>query len=140
MPGTRRVSASRLLARIIILLGTQPQYGHSPPTSSASTPTTARPASARLPATSSPPGPMPMTTTSASRTDGRCSATGLPCRRRCGGQRGERVGLACRRGPDPLQDGVPVELFETACLDLVPPAGRGDVRVVTAAQRVRRDG
>ena len=46
MPGIRRPSASRSAARIIILDGTQPQYGHSPPTSRASTPATARPASA----------------------------------------------------------------------------------------------
>ena len=47
MPGIRRPSASRSAARIIILDGTHPQYGHSPPTSLASTPATARPASAR---------------------------------------------------------------------------------------------
>ena len=33
---TRRASASAFAARIIILLGTQPQYGHSPPTRSRS--------------------------------------------------------------------------------------------------------
>ena len=38
MPGIRRPSASRSAARIIILDGTQPQYGHSPPTSRSSTP------------------------------------------------------------------------------------------------------
>ena len=38
----RRVSAISVEPRIIILLGTQPQYGHSPPTSSRSTPTTDR--------------------------------------------------------------------------------------------------
>ncbi len=37
MPGIRRASASRFAARIIIFDGTQPQYGHSPPTSLAST-------------------------------------------------------------------------------------------------------
>jgi hypothetical protein len=66
MPGIRRPSASRLAARIIILDGTQPQYGHSPPTSLASTPATASPASASRPAACSPPGPMPMTMTSTS--------------------------------------------------------------------------
>jgi hypothetical protein len=64
IPSTRRASASRSAARIIILLGTQPQYGHSPPSSFASMPTTDSPAWARRPATSSPPGPMPRTTTS----------------------------------------------------------------------------
>ena len=64
MPGIRRPSARRSAARIIILDGTQPQYGHSPPTSLASTPATDRPASARRSAASSPPGPMPMTTMS----------------------------------------------------------------------------
>ena len=49
MPGMRRPSASRSAALIIILDGTQPQYGHSPPTSLASTPATASPASASLP-------------------------------------------------------------------------------------------
>src|SRR4051812_32467780 len=43
-----------------------PQYGHSPPTRRSSTPTTSRPAAARLFATSSPPGPRPITTTSTS--------------------------------------------------------------------------
>ena len=62
----RRPSASRSAARTIIFEGMQPQYGHSPPTSSASIPTTLRPASARLPATSSPPGPKPTTTASQS--------------------------------------------------------------------------
>src|ERR671919_1646354 len=65
MPGMRRPSASRLAARIIIFDGTQPQYGHSPPTNWRSTPTTSRPASASRPATSSPPGPIPITTASA---------------------------------------------------------------------------
>ena len=65
MAGIRRPSARRSAARIIILEGTQPQYGHSPPTSSPSTPRTERPASARRPAASSPPGPRPTTTTSA---------------------------------------------------------------------------
>ena len=46
MPGMRRPSARRSAARTIILDGMQPQYGHSPPTSSASMPTTSRPASA----------------------------------------------------------------------------------------------
>ncbi len=64
MPGTRPASASRFPARIIILLGTHAQYGHSPPTSSASTPTTSSPSSASVPATCSPPGPIPITTTS----------------------------------------------------------------------------
>jgi len=48
MPGIRRPSASRFAALIIILDGTQPQYGHSPPTSRDSTPATASPASASL--------------------------------------------------------------------------------------------
>ena len=73
MPGTRRASASRSAARIIILEGMHPQYGHSPPTSSASMPTTSSPASASRPATSSPPGPMPTTITSA------CSAHLCSC-------------------------------------------------------------
>ena len=64
MPGIRRPSAIRSAARIIIFEGTHPQYGHSPPTSRLSTPATASPASARVPAACSPPGPMPMTTTS----------------------------------------------------------------------------
>jgi hypothetical protein len=72
MSGIRRPSASRCAARIIILLGTHPQYGYSPPTSFSSTPTTAKPASASRPATSSPPGPIPITTTST------CSATSAP--------------------------------------------------------------
>src|SRR5215472_9470986 len=63
-PGMRRASASRSAARIIILLGTQPQYGHSPPTRDFSIPTTLNPAWANDPAASSPPGPMPITTTS----------------------------------------------------------------------------
>ena len=50
--------------RIIILLGMQPQYGHSPPTRLYSTPTTDRPACASRPAASSPPTPSPTTTTS----------------------------------------------------------------------------
>ena len=66
MPGMRCASASRLAARIIILDGTQPQYGHSPPTSRSSTPATDRPAAASRSAASSPPGPMPTTTTSTS--------------------------------------------------------------------------
>ncbi len=66
MPGIRRASASRFAARIIIFDGTHPQYGHSPPTSLASTPVTCRPASASLPAASSPPGPIPITTMSVS--------------------------------------------------------------------------
>ena len=57
IPGIRWPSASRSAARIIILDGTQPQYGHSPPTSLASTPATRRPASASWPAAYSPPGP-----------------------------------------------------------------------------------
>src|SRR5690349_8514287 len=51
---------------MIILLGTHPQYGHSPPTRADSMPTTPRPASARRPATNSPPTPSPTTITSAS--------------------------------------------------------------------------
>src|SRR5580704_7879656 len=51
---------------MIILLGTHPQYGHSPPTRADSKPTTPRPASARRPATNSPPTPSPTTITSAS--------------------------------------------------------------------------
>ncbi len=43
MPGMRRPSASRSAARTIILEGMHPQYGHSPPTSSASMPTTSSP-------------------------------------------------------------------------------------------------
>jgi len=61
----RRDSARRSAARIIIFDGMHPQYGHSPPTSPVSMPMTDRPADARLPATSSPPGPIPSTTTSA---------------------------------------------------------------------------
>src|ERR1019366_6560700 len=64
LPGIRRPSANRSAARTIVLDGMQPQYGHSPPTSSASMPTTWRPASASFSATSSPPGPIPTTTTS----------------------------------------------------------------------------
>src|SRR5215470_13185595 len=64
MPGTRLVSAIRLAARIIILEGTHPKYGHSPPTRRDSTPVTCSPASASVPATYSPPGPRPSTTTS----------------------------------------------------------------------------
>ena len=79
MPGIRRPSASRSAARIIIFDGTQPQYGHSPPTSLASTPATRRPAWASCPAVYSPPGPRPMTTTSTS-----CSLTrDLPRRGAC---------------------------------------------------------
>ena len=66
MPGIRRPSASRSAARIIILDGTQPQYGHSPPTSRSSTAATSRPASASRSAASSAPGPIPMTITSTS--------------------------------------------------------------------------
>lgn len=77
--GTRPASASRFPARIIILLGTHPQYGHSPPTSSASTPTTSSPASASVPATYSPPGPSPTTTTSA------CSFALMPASPRSSG-------------------------------------------------------
>src|SRR5260221_3363614 len=73
IPGILRPSVSRSAARIIIFEGTQPQYGHSPPTSLSSTPATTRPASASWPAAYSPPGPMPMTTTSTS-----CSLTGPP--------------------------------------------------------------
>src|ERR1022692_4649177 len=73
MPGMRRPSVSRPAARIIILDGMHPQYGHSPPTSLACTPATARPASASRPATSPPLGPRPMTTTSTS-----CSFTCAP--------------------------------------------------------------
>src|SRR5690349_1458117 len=46
----------------------QPQYEHSPPTSSASTRTVSRPRSATRPAATSPAGPPPSTTTSAVRT------------------------------------------------------------------------
>ena len=63
-PGMRRASASALPARVIIFVGMQPQYGHSPPTRVFSTPTTDRPAAASRPAASSPPTPRPMTTTS----------------------------------------------------------------------------
>src|SRR5258708_8852742 len=70
IPFTRAVSASRFAALIIIFDGMQPKYGHSPPISRDSMPATARPASARRSATSSPPGPIPMTTTSNS-----CSLT-----------------------------------------------------------------
>ena len=52
---------------IKILVGMHPPYGHSPPTSVFSTPTTFSPAVARRPATSSPPTPKPMTTTSTCR-------------------------------------------------------------------------
>src|SRR5262245_21803138 len=64
MPGMRRASASRLAARTIILLGTQPQYGHSPPTRLPSMPATDIPASASFPTRSSPPGPSPTTSAS----------------------------------------------------------------------------
>ena len=67
MPSIRRPSVSRLPARIIILEGTQPQYGHSPPTSRSSKPATARPDSASRLAAYSPPGPIPMTTMLTSR-------------------------------------------------------------------------
>src|SRR5258708_36452283 len=70
IPFPRAVSASKFAALIIIFDGMQPKYGHSPPISRDSMPATARPASARQPATSSPPGPIPMTTTSNS-----CSLT-----------------------------------------------------------------
>jgi hypothetical protein len=73
MPGTRRVSAIRLPARIIILVGMQPQYGHSPPTRRSSMAVTCNPASARVPAAYSPPGPMPITATSV------CSASSMRC-------------------------------------------------------------
>ena len=66
MPGIRRPSVIRSAALIIIFEGTQPQYGQSPPTRLPSTPATASPASARVPAACSPPGPIPMTTTSTS--------------------------------------------------------------------------
>ena len=56
-PSTRRDSASTSAPRRIIFDGMQPKYGHSPPTRRASTPSTGWPASATVPATSSPPGP-----------------------------------------------------------------------------------
>ena len=43
-PSMRRPSASRFAARITILLGMHPKYGHSPPTRRSSTPTTESPA------------------------------------------------------------------------------------------------
>src|SRR4029453_15897006 len=50
----------------MILEGMHPQYGHSPPTSFRSMPRTSMPASAVLPATSSPPTPRPITIRSCS--------------------------------------------------------------------------
>src|SRR5579862_563946 len=63
--GTLRASPSASAARTIIFVGTQAQYGHSPPSNVDSTPITSRPARASVFASSSPPGPMPTTTTSA---------------------------------------------------------------------------
>ncbi len=63
-PGTRRAAASTSPGRISALLGIQPQYEHSPPTSSRSTMATERPASAQRPAAFSPAGPAPITITS----------------------------------------------------------------------------
>ena len=59
-PAARRQPlAARGAERIISFDGVQPQNGHSPPTRSRSTPTTARPASASLRAAYSPPGAEP---------------------------------------------------------------------------------
>src|SRR6202165_1281957 len=60
-PGMRRPSATMSSSRIIIFVGIQPKYGHSPPTRLLSMPTTFSPLSAREPAISSPPTPMPRT-------------------------------------------------------------------------------
>jgi hypothetical protein len=49
MPGIRRAWGKRVPARIIIFDGTHPQYGHSPPTSLASTLVTCGPASVSPP-------------------------------------------------------------------------------------------
>src|SRR5205085_10822246 len=65
-PGTRRAAASESPGRSRVLLGMQPQYEHSPPTSSFSTRTTDSPRSAQRPAATSPAGPPPITTTSTS--------------------------------------------------------------------------
>jgi hypothetical protein len=67
IPGMRRTSASRLPALIIIFDGIQPQHGHSPPTRLSCTAATDTPALASFVAAYSPPGPMPITTTSNSR-------------------------------------------------------------------------
>src|SRR6516225_4236395 len=63
-PGARRAAASTSPGRMSVLEGMQPQYEHSPPTSSRSTRATVRPPSARRPAACSPAGPAPTTTTS----------------------------------------------------------------------------
>jgi len=63
-PGTRRAAASTSPGRSRTLEGMHPQYEHSPPTSSRSTMATDSPASAQRPATFSPAGPAPTTTTS----------------------------------------------------------------------------
>ena len=63
-PGTRDAAARMSPGRMSVLLGMQPQYEHSPPTSSTSTSATCSPPDAARPATFSPAGPPPMTTTS----------------------------------------------------------------------------
>src|SRR5262249_13888678 len=63
-PATRRAAATTSPGRSSTLDGMQPQYEHSPPTSSRSTMPTDRPCSAQRPAATPPAGPAPMTTTS----------------------------------------------------------------------------
>src|SRR6266496_888518 len=63
-PGNRRAAAYSSIGRSSALLGTQAQNEHSPPTSSCSTSSADSPAAATRPATFSPGGPPPITTTS----------------------------------------------------------------------------
>ena len=63
-PGTRRAAASSCPGRSSVLLGMHAQYEHSPPSSSASTTAIESPQSVQRPATFSPAGPPPITTTS----------------------------------------------------------------------------
>src|SRR6476619_241024 len=63
-PSTFLASATASTGRSSALLGTQPQYEHSPPTSSRSTTATDRPAARLRSVTFCPTGPAPSTTTS----------------------------------------------------------------------------
>src|ERR671918_1166992 len=144
-PGTRRAAASTSPGRISVFDGMQPQYEHSPPTSSRSTSATESPPAAQRSTATSPAGPPPTTMTSkvsVTSSSLRRGSTVPPARggrgaRRLGGghlPRGRRTRRPRRRSRSPASALPVAERVE----ELLPERGGGLGLVRPARELDRR--